>query len=155
MWFSRQKKTHTNTNNLDMYTHFNGILEQSTQLEHTDAQTLIWSNCFKLSTWLFATDPNKDEPTILVARSTKCGDRLCAFAFTDARHVAEFYEHNFGTRHGFLADSPQHWVSVFSVESSIEVVMFNDGPKGWSWFIPVENLSYTYKYLVDQGVIKP
>lgn len=137
-----RKKKQISKPNDEVYEFFDILLFGMQLKENNEGMHTIWKHCFRLNRWIFLADPD-DNGQLFYGRHPAYDDKLCVFAFTDTQHLEEFEQQYFGNSKDsvYIANSPQNWVQSLS-ESNVEIIIFNEGTKGRSWYAPVENLRY-------------
>lgn len=134
----------------DLAAHFDVTVEQAKEMQYSEGQTLIWTEAFKLDSWLILMKPGADseQPEPFFGNVDGHG---WAFLFTDPMHAQVF-----GRTNNLVTPSGNVMIAKMKVDAMIEWleeigrsglygVRFNEGEQGW--FTPVDSLRAMQEYV--------
>lgn len=137
----------------DLAAHFDVTVEQAREMQFAEGQTLIWTEAFKLDSWLILMKPSDDpqQPEPFFGNMDGHG---WAFLFTDPMHAQVFGRNNNLVTPGgnvliakMKVDAMINWLEEIG-RSGLYGARFNEGEQGW--FIPVDGLRAMQDYVEIQ-----
>ncbi|NGZ74917.1 hypothetical protein [Saccharibacillus alkalitolerans] len=137
----------------ELAAHFDVTVEQAKEMQFSEGQTLIWTEAFKLDSWLILMKPsdNPEQPEPFFGNVDGHG---WAFLFTDPMHAQVFgRQNNLVTASGNVmiakmkVDPMIEWLEEIG-KSGLYGVRFNEGENGW--FTPVDSLRAMKEYVEIQ-----
>ncbi|GGN98760.1 hypothetical protein [Saccharibacillus kuerlensis] len=134
----------------ELAAHFDVTVEQAREMQFSEGQTLIWTEAFKLDSWLILMKPsdNPQQPEPFFGNVDGHG---WAFLFTDPMHAQVFGRNNNLVTGGgnvliakMKVEAMIAWLEEIG-QSGLYGVRFNEGENGW--FTPVDSLRAMKEYV--------